>query len=111
MATIAIIGGVAVGVAIGVLFATKKGRHTKTKIIDLFSKLTGKSSNSSNGEQLGNLVENVRERIKQNAEGLLGTAKSRNNVSEIQVDHTPTTKWKEQKEKTIFPNEPNHKLN
>ena len=111
MATIAVIGGVAVGVAIGVLFATKKGKHTKRKIIDFFSTFTGTSLKLSNGEQLGSLVENARERIKQNADRLLGSTNKRNDVSEIQVDHTPTTKWKEQKEKTIFPDEPNPRLN
>ena len=109
MATVAVIGGVAVGLALGALFATKKGKETKNKIINLFASLTGKSSKLKNKDQLGNIIDNVRDHIKQNAEGLVGSDKKNKNVSEIHVDNVPSNTWKNNKEKTIFPNDPNPK--
>ncbi|RZL39147.1 MAG: YtxH domain-containing protein [Pedobacter sp.] len=110
MATVAVIGGVAVGIAIGALFATKKGRKTKSKIINFFAKITGKVKSADPTQELGNIVENVRGHIKQNAEGLLGAEADRHDISEIHVEGTGTSAWKNQQEKTIFPNEPNPKI-
>lgn len=109
MATVAVIGGVAIGVALGALFATKRGKNVASKVVNLFANLTGKSTKFKTRDELGNLIENVRGHIKQNAEGLLGSENNRKDVSAIHAENVPSNKWKEQKEKTIFPNDPNPK--
>lgn len=109
MATVAVIGGVAIGVAIGVLFTTKQGKKTKGKIIGFFSNLTGRSARLTSKDHLGKLIADVRGHIKQNAEGILGAERNRQQASAIHVDGVHTNKWKEQKEKVIFPNDPNPK--
>ncbi|TKC10401.1 YtxH domain-containing protein [Pedobacter polaris] len=107
MSTVAIIGGVAVGLAIGALFATKNGRETKSRLINFLDKLTGRSSRLLGMNQLGNIVENVRGHIKQNTESLLGPENHRQQASEIHVESAGTTAWKNQQEKPVFPNDTN----
>jgi hypothetical protein len=73
--TVAIVAGVAIGVAIGALFATKKGRDMKSTLVDyangFINKLTGNTPANAQA-RLGNLIGDVRSHIKLNAEGLLG---------------------------------------
>lgn len=107
MKTVAIIGGIAVGIAIGALFATKKGRKIKGQILsyaeDLVHHLMDQKTGKNAAEQLGNLVDNVRDHVKKSAEGLLGEEKGRKNPSEIKVENAGTTAWKSTQEKTDFP--------
>ncbi|RZL39515.1 MAG: YtxH domain-containing protein [Pedobacter sp.] len=107
LATVAIIGGVAVGLALGALFATKKGKSYRKKLARLFDEKIGKLEEE---HQLGNLVEDVRTHAKQTAESLLGPTKKRKNASEVHADKEISKAWKEPKEKSKFPDEVNPKL-
>lgn len=75
MTTVAVISGLAAGVAIGALFATNKGRIWRKKLIgsieDMAHQLTGNTRKKANAK-LGNLIVDVRHHVKQNAEGLKG---------------------------------------
>lgn len=81
MTTIAIVSGLAVGIAVGALFATTKGRELRKKVMEsadhMICKLTGNTRKKANAK-LGNLITDVRNRIKQNAEGLQGPATTLN---------------------------------
>lgn len=72
--TVAIVAGVSIGLAIGALFATAKGREMKGKLIgfagDLIDELTGNTTAKAQ-QKLGNLIGDVRHHVKQNADGLL----------------------------------------
>jgi len=106
MKTVAIVGGVAVGIVIGALFATKKGRKIKDQILsaadDLITTLFNREEKTVANE-LGNLVSNVRDHVKKSAEGLLGDENTRKNPSEIKVEGTGTTAWKSPTPKPDFP--------
>ena len=104
MATVAIIGGVAVGLAVGALFATKKGKITQQKVNDLFNKITGRNKSKAN-QKLMNVITDVRTHVKQNAEGLLNPKQQANAPTDIKLENA-TSNWKNAKEETIFPNEP-----
>ncbi|RZL42019.1 MAG: YtxH domain-containing protein [Pedobacter sp.] len=108
MATVAIIGGVAVGLALGALFATKKGKSYRKKLARFFDEKIDKIEEE---HQIGDLVEDVRSHAKTTAENLLGPKKKRKNVSEVHADKEISKAWKDQKEKTKFPDETNPKLN
>ncbi|RZL12410.1 MAG: YtxH domain-containing protein [Pedobacter sp.] len=108
MATVALIGGVAVGLALGALFATNKGKSYRKKL----AKFLGNKIDKIDSEKsLGNLVDDVRTHAKKKAESLLGPEKKRKKVSEVHADKELSDAWKTQKEKTVFPNEVNPKLN
>ncbi len=72
--TVAIIAGVTIGIAIGALFATKKGHEMRGKLAgfvrNLADQLTGNTEIKAK-EKLGSLIGDVRVHIKQNADGLL----------------------------------------
>lgn len=104
MATVAIIGGVAVGLAIGALFATKKGKLTQKKISNLFDKLAGRSKSKAN-QKLMSVISDVRTHVKQNAEGLLDKKQQTGASTDIKFENV-TSNWKKDKEQNIFPNEP-----
>lgn len=104
MATVAIIGGVAVGLALGALFATKKGKLTQQKISDLFDKLAGRSKQKAH-RKLMNVITDVRSHVKQNAEGLLNQKQQANTSTDIKLENV-TTNWKKSKDETVFPNAP-----
>ena len=108
MATVAIIGGVAVGLALGALFATKKGKSYRKKITDFLGKKVEKLENDL---PIGDLIEDVRTHAKNNADSLLGPEKKRKKVTEVHANNELSDAWKNQKEKTIFPNDANPKLN
>lgn len=103
MATVAIIGGVAVGLAIGALFATKKGKLTRQKISDLFDQIAGRSKKKAN-RKLMNVITDVRTHVKQNAEGLLNSKQQSNTPTDIKFENV-TSNWKKSKDETVFPNE------
>lgn len=104
MAKVAIIGGVAVGLAIGALFATKKGKLTRQKISDLFDQIAGRSKKKAN-RKLMNVITDVRTHVKQNAEGLLNSKQQSNTPTDIKFENV-TSNWKKSKDETVFPNEP-----
>ena len=108
MATVAIIGGVAVGLALGALFATKKSKSYRKKITDFLGKKVEKLENDL---PIGDLIEDVRTHAKNNADSLLGPEKKRKKVTEVHANNELSDAWKNQKEKTIFPNDTNPKLN
>jgi hypothetical protein len=73
--TVAIVAGVSIGLAIGALFATKKGREMKDRLLEFASDLVDQVSGNTRikaQKKLGNLIEDVRMHVKQNAEGLGG---------------------------------------
>lgn len=97
MATTAIISGVALGVAVGFLLTTEKGRNVRRKIADFTSELFGGTTRKAKaGNKLSEVISDVRTHVKKNADGLLGSPKKRQNPSAIHVDHTTTNAWKEQ---------------
>lgn len=105
MATVAIIGGVAVGLAIGALFATKKGKSAQKQLINFLAKVNGRKSEKNAHQKLSAVISDVRSHVKQNAEGLLSAKQQKNAPAEIKLENV-TNNWKKPQEHQIFPNEP-----
>jgi hypothetical protein len=72
--TIAIVAGLSIGLAIGALFATKKGRDLKETLLgfasDFVDQLKGNTAAKAK-ERLGNLIGDVKSHVKRNADGQL----------------------------------------
>jgi gas vesicle protein len=102
---IALIGGLAVGAAIGALFATEKGREIKSKLSKfgehLFTKTKEKAKKAPG--KLSGIIEDVRDHARKTADDLLGPESKRHNPSAIHTDGQPSNAWKEHKEKTVYP--------
>ncbi|TKC02615.1 YtxH domain-containing protein [Pedobacter cryotolerans] len=105
MATVAIIGGVAVGLALGALFATKKGKSAQKQLTNFLAKVAGRKSEKNAHQKLSSVISDVRSHVKQNAEGLLSAKQQTNAPAEIKLENV-TNNWKKPQEHQLFPNEP-----
>lgn len=101
--TVAIIGGIAIGTAIAALFVTEKGKEIKKRLVKRMNSLLESKSVKESTNRLGDLVVDVRDHVRQNAEGLLGPESKRQNATEIKVKSAGSQAWKETKEKVVFP--------
>lgn len=104
MATVAIIGGVAVGLALGALFATKKGKSAQKQLTNFLAKVTGRKSEKNAHQKLSAVISDVRSYVKQNAEGLLSEKQQTKKPAEIKLENI-TNNWKKPQENQVFPNE------
>jgi len=102
LSAVALIAGVAVGAALGILFSPRKGKEIRNQVAtgaeDLFSSIKTKFTSAKEEiEASGNLViEDLREHVRQVAEDLQGPQAKRKDPSTIKVPSAGTTAWKTQ---------------
>ena len=104
MATVAIIRGVAIGLVLGALFATKNGKTAKKQFANFLNAASRKKSRKNAHQELVKVISDVRSHVKQNAEGLLSAKQDSNTHNEIKLENV-TNNWKKQQEKSVFRNE------
>lgn len=104
MATVAIISGVAIGLVLGALFATKNGKTAKKQFANFLNAASRKKSRKNAHQELVKVISDVRSHVKQNAEGLLSAKQDSNTHNEIKLENV-TNNWKKQQEKSVFRNE------
>ncbi|HKG06616.1 MAG TPA: YtxH domain-containing protein [Pedobacter sp.] len=86
---IASLAGIAIGAALGILFAPQSGRNIR-------SKFSGSLSNRLDDDDLfkDHPVEELWEKARNHADQLQGPANKRKNTSTIKVPSAGTTAWK-----------------
>jgi len=102
LSAVALIAGLAVGAALGVLFAPRKGKEIRNQVAegaeDVFSRIKSKfTAAKENIEASGNqAIEDLREHVRQVAEDLQGPEGKRKDPTAIKVPSAGTTAWKTQ---------------
>lgn len=108
-----VLGAIASGITLGLttyaLLNTEKGKVVGRKLIDftrdIFQGSTDKQKAISK-TKLGNLVDDVRVHVKQNADGLMGGFGTDHSPSSIHVAQTPSSAWKKARTSPIPQSKP-----
>lgn len=101
-----LLGGALAFGATALLLNSKYGHSTRLRLKRFLESFKPVARDTK--VQLGNLVEDVREHVRNNADSLLGDERHQKAASEIHPAGTPSSAWKEAQEKSTFPNEKHH---
>lgn len=98
-------GSVILSGLVASLFLTETGRKTRKRFVNAGKQLFDNSKRNieASRKKLSQVVSDVREHIRTNAESLVGSELEKAYAAEIHPKHTPTSSWKNPRKKIVYP--------